>query len=80
MERLHVRPRNLTPEEAVKFDFKKSDRLRVIDPMTHRPLPDEGHSVVQSTYWVRRLNCGDVELVKPAARARARSRSSSGEN
>lgn len=72
MERLQLRPRQLTPEEAVGMNRKVSARLRVLDPMTGRPLPDKGQSVVQSSYWVRRLGCGDVEPVKPAPRTRAK--------
>ncbi len=77
MTRLRIRPRQLKDTEAVAFDLKKSARLRVIDPMTNRPLPDAGHSVVQSTYWVRRLRCGDVEVVKPTPRSRGKSGSDS---
>jgi hypothetical protein len=73
MPRLRVRPRQVTPEEAITFDSKKSARLRVMDPMTMRPLSDAGASVVQSSYWVRRLRCGDVEEVKPASRTRGKS-------
>lgn len=72
MERLRLRPRQLKPDEAVGMGLKKAARARVLDPMTNRPLPDEGQSVVQSSYWVRRLRCGDVEEVKTPARPRAR--------
>ncbi len=74
MERLKLRPRQLTPAEAVRYGLKKSDRLRCLDPMTNRPLPNEGASVVPSSYWVRRLACEDVELVKAEARAQRRNR------
>ena len=76
-QRLHIRPRQLKPTEVVNFDLPKSARVRVIDPMTGRPLPDAGHSVVQSSYWLRRLRCGDVEEVKQATRTRAKSKSAS---
>ena len=72
MDRLQLRPRQLKPEEAEAFGRKPTERLRVIDPMTTRPLPDEGASVVPSTYWHRRLQCGDVEPVKPASRTRSK--------
>jgi len=77
MERLYIRPRKLKPSEAAAFGLEESDCLRVLDPMTNRPLPEEGQSVVQSSYWVKRLRDGDVEIVKPAARARTRSSSAS---
>lgn len=79
MERIHLRPRKLKPPEATRFGLEESDCLRVLDPMTNRPLPEEGQSVVHSTYWFKRLRDGDVEIVKPASRARGRSRSDSGE-
>ncbi len=73
MERIQVRARELKPEEAKAFDRKKTERLRVLDPVTTRPLPNDGAAVVPSTYWTRRLQCGDVELVtKPAARTKSR--------
>lgn len=73
MDRIQVRPRQLKPEEAAAFDRKPTEHLRVIDPMTTRPLPNDGANVVPSTYWTRRLQCGDVESVtKPAARTRSR--------
>lgn len=33
---------------------------RVIDPDTRKPLPEKGQSVPRTTYWLRRLNDGDV--------------------
>ena len=75
MERLHIRPRELNLYESIRLGRKKSSRLRVIDPMTGRPLPDAGQKVVQSSYWVRRLRCGDIEEVKAAPRTRAKPRS-----
>ena len=77
MDRLHLRPRKLKPSEALQFGLEESACLRVLDPMTNRPLPEEGQSVVENTYWFKRLQCGDVEIVKPAARARTRSSSAS---
>ena len=77
MERIHIRPRQLRPAEAIQFGFEESDSLRVLDPMTKRPLPKGGQVVVQSSYWVRRLADGDVEIVEPGARSRGKARSSS---
>ena len=78
MERLHLRPRKLKPAEALAFGLAESDCLRVLDPMTNRPLPEAGQSVVQSSYWFKRVKDGDVEIEQPAARGRGRSRSDSG--
>jgi len=77
MPRLHIRPRQLKADEAANLGRPTSDRLRVLDPMTERALPDGGQQVVQSSYWVRRLRCGDVEQVKSAPRARGTKRSGS---
>ena len=42
--------------------------LRVVDPATGQPLPAEGAEVERGTYWIRRLNDGDVtEGTAPAA-------------
>lgn len=75
MERLLIRPRHLKPAEVTSLDLKVSDQLRVLDPMTQRALPTDGRTVGVSSYWVRRLRCGDVEEVKAAPRTRSRSRS-----
>lgn len=79
MKRVHLRPRQLTPEEAENFGMKDSDYLRVLDPMTRRPLPKEGQTVLESSYWYRRIQSGDCEVVKPTARTRGRSSSASKE-
>ena len=79
MGRLHLRPRKLKSSEVIAFGLEESDCLRVLDPMTNRPLPEKGQSVVQTSYWIKRLQCGDVEITEPASRARGRSRSSTGE-
>lgn len=42
--------------------------LRVINPATNVPLPDEGAHVVPGQYWNRRLRDGDVVRVKGGAR------------
>ena len=79
MERIHIRPRQLKPAEAIQFGLDESERLHVLDPMTRRELPKDGQVVVQTSYWVRLLAKGDVEHVTPAPRARGRSRSASEE-
>lgn len=41
--------------------------LLVIDPLTGRGLPAAGAEVPVTPYWRRRLACGDVLPVSPAA-------------
>lgn len=79
MDRLHLRPRQVKPAEAKSLGLKTAARLRVIDPMTERPLPDAGHQVVPSSYWVKRLRDGDVEPVKRASSSRAKPRTGAAE-
>jgi len=38
---------------------------RVIDPDTRKPLLEKGQSVPRTTYWLRRLNDGDVREAAP---------------
>lgn len=43
--------------------FVKPKPGRILrDPRTHLPLPEEGKEVPSNSFWVRRLECGDVEL------------------
>lgn len=35
----------------------------VRDPETKKPLPAEGMEVERSSYWVRRIQAGDVSIV-----------------
>lgn len=37
----------------------------VRDPVTKRHIPASGAEVPESTYWLRRLRCGDV-VIAPA--------------
>lgn len=53
--------------------------LRVIDPMTERPLPEGGAWVTESSYWIRRIGERDVtelaaEPEPPASTQTARRR------
>lgn len=50
---------------------KPKEGLLVRDEKTKQILPIEGKVVEMSTYWVRRLKDGDVELVKNAEKAEA---------
>ena len=44
--------------------FVKPKRFaRVIDPDTRIPVPDEGREVPETAYWLRRIRCGDLEIV-----------------
>jgi hypothetical protein len=42
--------------------------VRVVEPISHTPLPAEGALVEESTYWLRRLRDGDVTAEVPAAK------------
>ena len=46
-DRIHVRPKA---------------GLQIFDPMTRRPIPEDGAVVARTPYWLRRLRDGDVEL------------------
>jgi hypothetical protein len=46
---------------------KPAEGLRVVNPATGLPLPAEGDSVENGTYWIRRLNDGDVTEQTPPA-------------
>lgn len=48
----------------VKLFVKPAQGLVIRDPKTMQILPPEGKLVTESTYWVRRLKCGDVSIVK----------------
>ncbi len=50
---------------------KPKEGLLVRDEKTKQILPIEGKIVEMSTYWVRRLKDGDVELVKSVEKAEA---------
>lgn len=45
--------------------IKASPGMRVRDPVTKRVLPEEGKEVPESTFWIRRLQDGDVVIVPP---------------
>lgn len=34
----------------------------IIDPVTQRPLPEEGMEVPFNKYWIRRIDEGDVHI------------------
>lgn len=61
--------------------------LRVVDPDSGLALPEEGAEIRTTTYWRRRIRCGDVEVLEgppttpaPAATGKKRSgRASSAE-
>ena len=43
--------------------------LVVINPLTGLKIKEEGQEIVMSTYWARRLKCGDVVEVKSQAKS-----------
>ena len=40
--------------------------VNVRDPVSLRNIPPEGKEVPESTFWLRRLRCGDVVLCAPS--------------
>lgn len=42
--------------------------IKVRDPQTTQHVPAEGLAVPRSTYWLRRIQCGDVTTSKPASK------------
>lgn len=47
-----------------KIFVKPKDGKRVMDPATKRALLPEGGLVEKTSYWMRRLAGGEVELVE----------------
>lgn len=56
--------------------LKPSDGLIVRDPDTLEPLPVEGAVKPLSSYWLRRIDCGDV-TIELAGSAGAKTKTSS---
>lgn len=46
---------------------RPAEGLQVRDPATKRHIPVEGKEVPESSYWLRRLKCGDVVLIHQIA-------------
>ena len=49
-----------------KFFVKPREGVKVRIPDTSQHLPSEGASVPATSYWLRRINDGDVTEIKPA--------------
>ncbi len=56
--------------------LKPSDGLIVRDPDTLEPLPVEGAAKPLRSYWLRRIDCGDV-TIELAGSAGAKTKTSS---
>lgn len=48
---------------------KPKENLLVIDPATKKPLPPEGTTVTESSYWRRRIAAKDVSVGEPPVTA-----------
>lgn len=59
----------MTPDNDDTLHVKPADGLLVLDPETREPLPAEGATVHNTTYWARRLRDHDVVLLPAAAPA-----------
>jgi hypothetical protein len=46
---------------------KPAAGMRVVNTATGQPLPSEGEVVENGTYWIRRLDDGDVTEEAPTA-------------
>ena len=46
-----------------EFYIKPSGGVTVRDPETLEPLTESGESKPKNSYWLRRLNDGDIEVV-----------------
>ncbi len=53
------------------LNLKPSPGLVVIDPQTRQALPADGAQVAESSYWLRRLDDGDVVEFNPKKTKRA---------
>lgn len=57
-----------------KFTLKPADGKSVRDPRTMKQLAAEGEQKPRSSYWLRRVACGDVVIVEPTKTARGKKR------
>ncbi|MFQ1018668.1 DUF2635 domain-containing protein [Gilliamella sp. CG13] len=49
-----------------EFFIKPVSGVTVRDPETLDPLAESGELKPKNSYWLRRLNDGDIEVVEPA--------------
>lgn len=56
-------------DETETLHVKPAEGLTVLDPETRQPLPAEGATVANNTYWARRLRDRDVVLLPPVLKA-----------
>ncbi|OCG27188.1 DUF2635 domain-containing protein [Gilliamella sp. HK2] len=49
-----------------EFFIKPSSGVTVRDPETLEPLAESGELKPKNSYWLRRLNDGDIEVVEQA--------------
>lgn len=49
-----------------KFFIKPVSSVTVRDPETLEPLAESGELKSKNSYWLRRLNDGDIEVVEQA--------------
>lgn len=50
----------------IEFCIKPANGVTVRDPETLDPLAESGELKPKNSYWLRRLNDGDIEVVEPA--------------
>lgn len=44
---------------------KPIEGMKVLNPATNLHISEDGTDVVWSTYWKRRLNDGEIEIIEP---------------
>lgn len=67
-EKVYLKPGTLSSAAQLRT---KQRVLIVRDPITGRVLPEDGEYKPLTTYWLRRLRCGDVVKAKPQAKVPA---------
>lgn len=59
---------------ATKIFLVPADGLRVVDPVTRKPLPPEGGWVLDTVYWQRRVREGDARPGSPPKTSKAKAK------
>lgn len=61
MDKIFVKPSSVSEKSGLRSERRV---LIVRDPLTLKELHEDGEAKPRSTYWLRRLRCGDVVEVK----------------
>jgi hypothetical protein len=55
----------------MKIRVKPKEGLVVRDPKTKKALPKDGALVEETSFWIRRINDGDVSLIQDVPKMKA---------